>query len=369
MQNERKPKIAVIGLKGLPAFGGAARSNSQLLSRLKNEFDITIYTINTHHLSNYDLNGLRVINIKGFRLKRFNTFHYYLTSAFHCLFKGSYDIVQLNHLYSGYIVPLLKLRYKVILTAHGIVPKDDNKWNFIDKIFFKLFENIALKFADLIISVSKPHIDYFRMKTAKPIIYIPNGAETLQSTIENENKKNYLLFAAARIISLKGCHTFLEALNLINYKEKIIIVGDIEQVENYKIKIKKLTSSLDVEFTGLIKDKSKLYKYVQGSKYFIFPSFNEGLSNMLLEVASLKTPIIASDIIENKSVFDDNEVLYFKTGDAKDLSEKISWALANDCQMKERSEKAYNKVITEYNWDNISKQYSILYNDIINGVK
>lgn len=113
----RKLKIAIIGGKGFPAFGGAARANAQMIKRLKDSFDITVYTISTHHSKDYKPEGFQTINIKGLRIKRINTFYYYLTSTFHCLFKSNYDLIHLNHLYSGYFVPLLKIKYKVLLTA------------------------------------------------------------------------------------------------------------------------------------------------------------------------------------------------------------------------------------------------------------
>jgi len=360
-----KNRIAIIGVKGFPAFGGAARVNAQMLKRLKNKFDITVYTINTHHSEDFIPDDFKIVSIKGLRIKRLNTFYYYIASTFHCLFNSNYDLVHLNHLYSGYLIPLLKLRFKVLITAHGIIPKHDNKWNAFDKFFFRLFENTALKFADHIVSVSKPHIADFTKRTNKPICYIPNGAEVVEGIKKNSQSGNYLLFAAARIISLKGCHIFLEALNIINYKGKVIVVGDLDQVGNYKESIRQLASTLDVEFTGLIKDKEKLFTYIAASKYFVFPSFNEGLSNMLLETASLKTPIIASDIVENTAVFNDNEVVFFKCGNANDLAEKISWALANESEMEKKAALAFEKVITDYNWDNISAQYSVLYDKMI----
>jgi glycosyltransferase involved in cell wall biosynthesis len=89
------------------------------------------------------------------------------------------------------------------------------------------------------------------------------------------------------------------------------------------------------------------------------------MSNMLLEVASLKTPLIVSDIHENKAVFDESEVLYFKTGDSEDLASKIEWANTNYSQMLEKAENAFLKLSQQYLWSDIALQYDKIYTSII----
>lgn len=367
MQKNNKPKIAIIGVKGLPAMGGAARANEAMVKYLAEEYEITVYEVSTHksHVSD-QLNYTSVL-FKGSKLKRLNTFLYYLKSCLHSLFIGSYDIVHTQHLYSGFIVPFLRLRFKVVNTVRGIIPPDDNKWNPIDKLFFKLFEKISLNFANISVSVSYPQIPYLKQLTNKNIIYIPNGVDVDQSLLEkrNEIKKEFMVFSAARIIKLKGCHTFLKAFDKISYHGKIKIIGSLDHVTDYKNYILTLAKDLDVEFTGLIANKEKLFNELLTAKYFVFPSTKEGLSNMLLEVASLNIPIICSDIEENKAVFSENEVLFFKTEDHKDLAEKILFAENNQTDMESRALRALVRLKKDYRWENISQEYAKLYNKLI----
>ena len=39
-----KPKIAVIGLKGLPAFGGAATVGENIINQLKDNYQFFVYS-------------------------------------------------------------------------------------------------------------------------------------------------------------------------------------------------------------------------------------------------------------------------------------------------------------------------------------
>jgi glycosyltransferase involved in cell wall biosynthesis len=93
------------------------------------------------------------------------------------------------------------------------------------------------------------------------------------------------------------------------------------------------------------------------------------MSMMLLEVATLKVPIICSDIYENKFIFDENEVLYFSSGDYSDLARKLAYAEDNKNDLMQRAELAYQKVSTQYNWCNISREYAKIYSGLLKNDK
>lgn len=357
----KKKKIAVLCLKGLPAFGGAARAGESVIERLKDKYNFTVYALDSHTKIHGDYNGLNQIVFRSFPGKRLNTFLYYAQSVCHALFVGKYDIVHINHTSSGFIAPFLSLKYKIVATARGIIPKNDNKWNKIDKFLFNLSAFLFFRFSNQIITVSKPHINIFSKLTSKKIYYIPNGVNIDEHPYADSNKDDYLLFAASRIIFLKGLHVFLESLNKLKYESQVVIIGNLDHTPNYKKHLLKISRDRNLIFTGLIKGKNQLFLYIRKAKLFVFPSFNEGMSNMLLEVASLKTPIICSDIQENVAVFSDNEVLFFKTGDSIDLACKIKWALAHPVEMKGKADRAYEKLIRYYNWTDIAKKYEKIY--------
>ena len=359
-----KKKIAIIGLKGLPAYGGAARSMEEITKLLCSDFSFTIYEIDSHAQKDYNIENVRRIIFKSIKIKRFNTFIYYLKSALHVLFIEKYDLIHTNHLYCGFIIPFLKIKYKVINTVHGIIPKDDIKWNKLDKVIFRFFEYLAVRFSNEVITVSKTHTEYLKRNKDREIIYIPNGI-TAQENIPISNGK-YILFAASRIIKLKGLHTLIEALKKIDYKDKVVILGDMDHSRKYKKQIEDISMGLNIDFKGLIKERSLLFSLIKDSKLFVFPSFNEGMSNMLLEVASLKTPILCSDIKENKAIFTEAEVLFFKSGDIDDLAKKILWANKNIGLMQCKAMNAYKKLVLEYNWTKISQLYKSVYLSLMN---
>ena len=360
-----KKKVAVIGLKGLPAFGGAARAGESLIDILKEKYDFTVYAVSSHTNRKGFYNGYTQIVFNRFVSKELNTFIYYIKSALYCLFKGDFDIIHIQHIAGAFIIPLLRLKYAVISTARGKAEKVD-KLKVLAKYYYPIMEIIFLKLSNIIVVVSKPHRDYYQSKSRKPVYFIPNGVSSKCSYSPLKIKyKHYLLFAAGRIIGIKGCHVFLKSLLKLNYKSKVLVVGDLDQIPKYRDQIHQLANYLDVEFTGLIKNTTLLMSYIKQAKLFIFPSFVEAMSNMLLEVGSLKIPIICSDIPENKAIFNDDQVLFFKTGDENDLSLKIEWALNNNSLMKDKAKRAYKHLMAHYNWDTIATEYDKLYQKLI----
>ncbi len=360
----RKPKIAVIGLKGLPAYGGSARAGENMIFFLKHEYQFVVFNTDTHTSRSSGIyNEVEQVVFRKFFIGSLNTLYYYLRSAFYCLFRGDYDVIHVFHVDAAFIVPLLRLRYRVV-SGHRARPHLAGKWNPLVSWYFRFMEWVFFKMpADVVTSVSKPVVDMFQTHTKRKILFIPNGilfnhnAEELPSIEE----RDYILFASGRIMNGKGVHIMLMALNKIGYKGRILIIGNRRHSPGYSLRLEQLAESLDVRFIDIIKDKKLLMSYLKNAKLFIFPSFFEGMSNMLLEASSMQVPIISSDIPENKQVFDDDEIFFFKTGNVDDLASKIQYVLAREDKGKEVVEKCYTRLKRDYDWEKISQKYAEIY--------
>ena len=360
-----KKKIGVIGLKGLPAFGGAAAVGESIINELKSEYDFTVYATKSHtdEKTGY-LNGFYQIVFNSIYNKKLNTLYYYILSVLHAVFFAKYDLIHLHHRDAAFIMLLLKLKYNVMLTSHGAFYVVE-KWKRFEW-YYRLQEKYFVSLADIITCVSLKDKRAFKINLDMDVHFIPNGIMTIDETsFVSAEEKDYLFFGAGRIVKSKGCDVLLKALIKLDYPGKIIVAGDLTQTHEYKREVKNLSKDLNVEFTDLIKEKRILLSLIKNAKLFIYPSSREAMSIMLLEGASVKTPIICSDIIENKDVFGENEVLFFKTDSVDDLSKKILWALNNTEKMKIKAEKAYKKLLKNYLWSDISKKYKNIYDSMI----
>lgn len=351
----------------MPPFGGAANVGDNIIRQLAGEYDFTVYATATHTSVRGNYKGAQQIVFRKFPIKKLNVFYHYIASAVHAVFRGKYDMVHLHHLDGAFILLLLRWRYKVVATSHGL-PYMGGKWSKLLYPYFKLNEWLQGRLSSHLTVVSRSLTDHYaRVVPQKKITYIPNGITVMPAPETAPDVKDYILFAAGRIIPMKGLHILLPALHRCGYKGKVIILGDYAQKEEYRKEIFSMAEGLDIEFRGMIKDKQVLNSYIVNAKLFIFPSTYEAMSMMLLEVASLKVPVICSDIVQNTDVFSPEEMLFFRSGDAADLAAKLSWALEHPDEMKGFSAKAFEKLLREYQWSTISRQYDALFRRVIEG--
>jgi len=356
---EIRKKIGVIGLKGLPAYGGAAFVGENIIEFLKSDFDFTVYSISSHtELKTGNIGDTKQIVFREIPQKKLNTVYYYIRACLHALTHGRYNLIHLHHRDASFILPLLRIRYKTVLTTHGMVLTE--KWKKFS-FLFRIQDFLFLRFANYITCVSRKDLSIVTRYKKHNIRYIPNGINIDKIPSRQFNSSEYIIFAAGRIVPSKGCHQLLESLRAIDYKNKLIIVGDYNQSVPYKKKLQDLSTGLDVEFLGLIKDKQRLYDIILKAAFFVYPSRIESMSIMLLEVASLKVPIICGDIQENKDIFDSTEVLFVKSGNNNDLAEKIKWALTHRTDLGSMAEKAFIKLMQKFDWRSITKDYKSLY--------
>lgn len=360
-----KKKIAVIGLKGLPAYVGAGTVGENIIDKLKNEFDFYVYATSSHtNLKSGNWNGVYQKVFRALPHKKLNGFWYYLISALHARYRGDYDVVHIHNSFAAFTIGILKKKYPIVLTTHG-------GFNVVDKWkrfawFWKYNTNKLVRKADYLCCVSIDEKRKFKNLLNLDAHYIPNGINPvlIEELPKLDHSEPYIFFGSGRIIRTKGLHDLLKALHKIKYQGKIIVAGDMEQIPSYSTELIEMSKGLQIEFIGLIKEKNLLFSYLANAELFIYPSHIEAMSMMLLEAVAVNCPIICSDIVANKDILNDDEAVFFKTHDVEDLANKIIWSLENSTNLKERSIKAQAKFLDQYNWGNIASEYENIFEKV-----
>lgn len=365
---DHRPSIAVIGLKGLPAFGGAATVGQSLITELHKKYRFTVFSVKSHAQKDFTLGDVKQVILPGCPWKKLNVLTHYIHAMLLVLFsrREKFDMVHLHHTDAAFIAPVLRLRYKVVITSHGR-PQDGGKWSALVNLFFKINERIAVYSASIFTSVSKSLNEFYRQRYNISVRYIPNGINTQikEQVVPMHHESPYILFSAGRIIPIKGLHLLIDALKQIDYRGKLKVAGNIDQLPDYKKRILNQSKGVNIEFLGLIKDRATLLSYVESATFFVMPSLYEAMSIMLLEAGLMKTPMIVSDIEANTNVFDNEEVLFFKNENVDHLAERLKLAMTDTEGMQHRAELAYRKLLKEYQWKNIAVQYEEIYNSLI----
>jgi glycosyltransferase involved in cell wall biosynthesis len=363
-------RIAYLGTKGLPSKSGVERVVEAIVTRSAEKHNITVYCDSRYTPKNTKINGIQLIRILTIKGKYAQATSLFIFSAFHSLFCG-YDLIHLHSVDASFILPILRIKYRVISTSHGApgrIMRD--KWGKVARFLIRLMEYPFVYLSNYATSVSKLDADYLTARYKRNIFYIPNGVDnSIQFDLINAESKclefglkpgNFLLFSAGRIDPTKGCHLVIEALNQIGYPRELAIVGDLNQVPSYRDHLREISDLNKVVFIPPISNRELLFGMIKLSQIFIFPSMSEAMSMMLLEVASLKVPIICSDIPENQIVMEDT-VLYFHSGDTIDLARQIQWALDHQSEMSSLGQKASIHVKDTLTWDKVVNQYMEIY--------
>jgi len=361
---ERKKRIAFLGIKGLPSLGGADRVVEGIANNLAEDFDITVYCSRSFS-RDFDPSHLRLVKIRHPGGKHLFSFSLSLLSALDALLLRRFDLVNVHNTDSGFVVPLLRLRYKTIGTSHGF-PYRREKWGTLARLFFRVSERLMLAFATQTTCVSEPVASEMERIYGKRVEFIPNGIDPPRTAEDPAlldeyglREGGYICFAAGRVDPTKGLHILLEAFRELDRDTRLVAIGDFTHKRDYTEELHKMADER-VTFVPFISRKEVLFDIVKRAKLFVFPSTVEAMSIMLLEVASLGVPVVCSDIPENVSVLGDRTV-YFRSGDYRDLRARIVECLERYDEILPRSRETSRWVLETYDWQRIARKYQDLY--------
>ncbi len=365
-------KIAILGIKTYPAFFGADRVVENLLKYFKtdNEYYLYLTTVDNKIRLNC-FNNIHFIYIPTFKNKYLKAPIFFIISALHALIKGKYDFVHIHNSDFGIFGLILKCRYKILGTLHGSAYLRD-KWNRFAKLFLRLSEKIFFKYSNIITTVSLPQYKQISNCLNKRVYYIPNGVnfdENVSGFVDlssfNLSAGNFYLFCAGRIDRTKGLHTLIKAFMNIRTNKNLFVIGDFNHDKEYSNEIFNEVNHTKniIIYKGLF-NKEDLYFILKKSFAFVFPSEVEAMSMMLLEAISLKVPVVCSDIPENISVVGEQYPYKFRNKDIYQLR-----LILEDLEVKginnDVVENLYQKVLREFNWEFIAREYEKLYKELI----
>lgn len=368
-------KVGILGIKGLPAQAGVDRVVEAIVKRFPAlGVSPTIFCDRSFTPEGYFPNGTTIVRVKSTSGKYLSAPTRFINSAIRALFSGDFDLIHLHNIEASFILPLLRLKYPVLSTAHGFAYWR-SKWGPMARMAIRLTDWPFMTFSSAITSVSEKDAKALSAGYHKKVFYIPNGVGTDFKPDKREaglllaslglSPKSYLIFVAGRIEPTKGAHLAIEAINRLECGIPLLVVGDMEQVPLYKKELLKMAGP-QIHFLPPVKKPELLFGLISEAKCLVFPSLVEAMSMVLLEAASLGCPILASDIEENRSVLKEY-VEYFKSGDIDSLMDRLKWVVQSEALMAEKGKKAQEYIQKEYNWDVVAAKYVDIYQYIIKG--
>lgn len=254
------------------------------------------------------------------------------------------------------------LNIKIVAHSHS---QPENLFTDMPKIIQPMLGNIWNKYlawvygkAELIIYPSKlgHEILHHLTKDDKSYMVISNGVDEKRYKIKDIGdfkdrykipKDTFNITYVGRLYPEKSIDTLIKAIPLIIEKDPQIHVM-LAGAGHVRPKLEKLVDDLDIKkyvtFLGLVSDEDKILAYNAGD-VFVSPSFAELEGMTVLEAMACGKPIIVPNASMNAARFfvNDNGFL-FRTGDQRDLAEKIIKLIADPILKKQMGENSLKKV-------------------------
>lgn len=368
-------KIAVIGVKGLPAQqGGIERYCEELYPRLVAQgHQVDLYARPSYGkqswFSIYTYRGVRVICLPSINWRGLDAFFSSAIASFATVWQN-YDVVHFHALGPALFswLPRLASSAKVVVTCQGL-DWQRAKWGKLSSKIIYWGEKTAVKHVHALIAVSQDLQSYFASTYGLRAAYIPNGpGEFSKSDPDFRYVRSldltpdrYFLFLG-RLVPEKRPDLLIQAFQkLQNQDWKLVFTGGISDTEKYSDYLQQLAAdNPNIIFTGELQGKW-LAEVVRGAGLFVLPSDLEGLPLVMLEAMQEAIPVLASDIPPHVQLISPDKGYLFEAGSCDSCVEALNIALQQPEVRAAMAKKAQRQVLAQYNWQKITEENLSIY--------
>lgn len=269
-----------------------------------------------------------------------------------------------------------KLGLPTVCTMHGSDALHFPRENSLNR----RASNFVLRYADQIIAVSQAmRFDVQRQleATRRPIRVIRYGVNTnlfqnKPASLANQQAcldelKPYILFVG-RDIRRKGLLDLLVAFKQImnQIDHNLVVIGPTWA------EVEQLAPALTVNLQARLKIIGRLSHeevavYMQGCKFFVLPSYLEGLPNVILEAMACGKAVISTAVAGiPEQVVDSVTGCLVQPGDVSALAENIRVLAQNPDRCREMGQQGQARVVTEFTWQSNAQTLLSVYEMLLN---
>ena len=354
-------RLAILGIRGIPArYGGFETFAEEISVRLvKRGGDVTVFC-DTTDAGKSEYKGVKLRYVRSFKLGPLTTIIHDLRCILDAL--NGYDIIYMLGYGAGPFFWIPRLFKRPIWVNMDGLEWKRSKWPWYGRLYLKISEWFAVKFASLLIADAEGIKDYLTSKYGKAINChtIPYGAEVVVIPPDSHLIKNFELepfeyyLVVCRLEPENHVKEIIEGFQASDTNKKLIIVGDHRTNTAYSKEILK-TDDSRIRFIGTIFDKELL----KAVRYYSFAYFHGhcvgGTNPSLLEALSCGNIVVAHDNVFNREVA--GEVgLYFRSSDEiPTLVEAVE--SMDESEKSDLSIKAREQIRNNYAWEIVVDMY------------
>jgi glycosyltransferase involved in cell wall biosynthesis len=209
----------------------------------------------------------------------------------------------------------------------------------------------------------------------RPCRVIPMGVDLPHNPPAVKDSRRHMILFVGRLVEWKGIDTLIRSMTQVRETipdGRLTIVGEGLLHDSLQCLVQDIGLTETVRFSGRVSDEDLAILYDSAS-VFVLPSRSyqglvmEGLGVVLLEAMSHGVPVIGSNVGGIPDIITDGENGFLvPERDPAILAEKIV-TLLTDTTLAERFRQAgYNTVRTRFSWEEISRQFSDVYAQVLN---
>ncbi|MFN0187818.1 MAG: DUF1972 domain-containing protein [Bacteroidia bacterium] len=359
---QSKIRVAVIGTTGLPArYGGFETLAHHLVDQLGTEVDFTVYCSDKYlgkaskRLSVF--NGAKLIYLP-LNANGYQSVIYDMISMFHAIRKA--DVLVVLGVSGAMIFPLLKLvtRKKIIVNIDGQEWKRP-KWNWFAKSVLKFSEQMAVRFADVVVTDNKVIQHYVQSNYNRSDSWlIEYGGDHVKSQpFTNSQFEQYpflvepYAFNVSRIEPENNIHMILDAFSRVP-QQSLVIVG-LWNHGKYGMELKsKYSNYPNIHLLDPIYDQNQLNSIRSNAKFYVHGHSAGGTNPSLVEAMCLGLPILSYGINFNRDTTN-HRARYFNN--AEELLTQLSFFSKTDLTQMGLELQQYG--MQKYAWRRIASLY------------
>jgi glycosyltransferase involved in cell wall biosynthesis len=191
-----------------------------------------------------------------------------------------------------------------------------------------------------------------------PIRTIPNGVDANKYQVTERNWDPPIMLAVGRLVRQKGIDVLLSSLaTILDLSWRLIIVGDGKDKKN----LERLSAELGLEdrvhFTGW-KSRDELLDYFSQVNLFVHTSFDEGMSNAVLEAMACGLPVLATGISGNlEVVIDGKSGILVPPRDTVAINAALRRLLPDADLRQKYGAFARERVAKDFRWEKTARDY------------
>lgn len=375
----RSASIAFIGQRGVPAtIGGIEHHVEEIGARLvARGHDVTVYT-RANYVSNHvtEYRGMRVRYIPTAPTKHLEALvHSGLSTAVAMMPGPNHaDILHYHAIGPSVFTPLPRALTSrgVVLTVHGL-DYDRDKWGVGARTALRSAGWISAHVPHATITVSKNLADFYLRRYGRVAHYIPNGVAApvdrpprLISERFGLRGRDYALFLG-RLVPEKAPDLLLRAFHTVDTSSRLVIAGGSSFTDRYVQQLEALAArDPRVLMVGAVQGEL-LQELYSNAALFVLPSRLEGLPLTLLEAASYRLPLVASDIPPHREIIGDDGPggLMFPSGDENALAAALTETLEDLDAAFAGARLVGDRVAGDYDWDKATDATEAVYGAVL----